>query len=129
MCCSALDRDIRTPSEAQQLLDVVEPVIAFVSNTGGSLISHLNDEKLGRMKVSQYIQDVLLVPQDESIGFLLSKHLIQLKHLEALFVYLTERTTCDVFGKVHEAYKKPLRSEYVTMSSPLSCWLILCELL
>lgn len=115
---TALLRDIKTPHEAQQTLDLLETVIAFVTATGGSLVPQLSDERLGNMKVGQYVSEVLMLPlagpgetRGDTGGVVLSRvvqHQTQLTHLEALHQLLSEITNCDVFAKVHEAYKKPL---------------------
>jgi hypothetical protein len=116
---AALRRDIKTPQQAQQTLDLLETVIAFVTATGGSLITQLSEEKLGHMKLGQYVSEVLMLSVDGGGGggggggVTLSRVVqqqTQLTHLEALYHLLSDITTCDVFAKVHEAYKKPLHS-------------------
>ena len=70
------------------------------------------------MKIGQYVTEVLMLPLGGSDGasaggVSLSRvvqHQTQLTHLEALHTLLSEITTCDVFAKVHEAYKKPLHN-------------------
>jgi len=108
----ALLRDIKTPFQAQQILDLLETVIAFVTATGGSLITQLSEEKLGMMKLGQYVSEVLMLPVEGGDGGVslsrVVQHQTQLTHLEALYNLLSEITNCDIFAKVHEAYKKPL---------------------
>lgn len=108
----ALLRDIKTPYQAQYILDLLETVIAFVTATGGTLVTKLSEEKLGQMKLGQYISDVLMLPVDGGDGLAsisrVVQHQVQLTHLEALYNLLTEVTNCDIFAKVHQAYKKPL---------------------
>lgn len=123
--CSALLRDIKTPQRAQQVLDLLETVVSFVTATGGSLIAQLSEEKLGRMKLGQYTNEVLMLRLDGSNGegdsrewtgrgqtvSRVVQQQVQLTHLEALYHLMTDITTksCDVFAKVHEVYKKPLQ--------------------
>jgi hypothetical protein len=113
-CPAALLRDIKTPHQAQQILDLLETVIAFVTATGGSLITQLSEEKLGQMKLGQYVSEVLMLPVGGGGGGVALSHVVQhqtqLTHLEALYHLLAEVTDCDIFAKVHEAYKKPLHS-------------------
>jgi hypothetical protein len=110
----ALLRDIKTPYQAQQILDLLETVIAFVTATGGSLITQLSEEKLGQMTLGKYVSEVLMMSVEGGDGGLSLSRVVQhqthLTHLEALYHLLSEVTNCDIFAKVHEAYKKPLHS-------------------
>ena len=96
----------------------METIIAFVTATGGSLITKLNEDKLGSMKIGHYVNDVLMLPLESGNlgGVSYSRvvlHQVQLTHLEALHNFLSEITNCDIFAKVHEAYKKPLHNMLV----------------
>ena len=106
MCASALSRDIKSAFQAQNILDLLETVVAFVTATGGSIITQLSEEKLGQMKLGQYVTEVLML--DGISESRVVQHQVQLKHLEALHNFLIEVTNYDVLAKVHEAYKIPL---------------------
>lgn len=101
----AIQRDIQTPAQAQHVLELLETVVAFLSATGGSIVRTL-DEMVGNMLLSKYVRTVLMAEDD--FGSRAITQQVYLKNIEALWELLTDRTSCDIFGKVHKEYRKPL---------------------
>ena len=109
----SIRRDIGTPAAANKTLGLLETVISFLTATGGSIVASL-DSKLSNMLLSEYASTVLMM--DEILGRSISQ-LVQLRHLESLWDALTEMTNCDMFSKVHTAYRAPLTERLVILVS------------
>jgi hypothetical protein len=58
----AIQREVQTPVIAQQILELVEQAVSFVSTTGGTLVQTLSDN-VGEMSFGKYIKVVLLLEE------------------------------------------------------------------
>jgi hypothetical protein len=58
----AIQREVHTPVVAQQILELVEQAVSFVSTTGGTLVQTLSDN-VGEMSFGKYIKVVLLLEE------------------------------------------------------------------
>jgi hypothetical protein len=58
----AIQREVNTPVIAQQILELVEQAISFLSTTGGSFVQTLSDN-VGDMSFGKYIKVVLLLDE------------------------------------------------------------------
>lgn len=127
----AIQREVNTPAVAQQILELVEQAVSFLSTTGGSFVQTLSDN-VGDMIFGKYVKVVLLLDEVTSSRVVAQQvrlfisidsdfsRQVQLKHLEALWTVLTEVTNCDVFYGIHEAYKVPLQARFLPHSFDFS---------
>jgi len=107
----AIKREIGSATRASAILEVMETVVSFLSATGGSFVSRL-DQSVGEQFLSQYIKTVLLM--DESVvnlGRAIVTN-VQLKHVASLYEELTSMTNLDPLAKVHPKYKEPLAEDF-----------------